>query len=525
MLGKWRQPARGGPRPRRRAPPTRPSGSCSAVGAMTRRPGCRCAAPRRAALAALRRRAGARRRRQDAVPRSTPPPRASPSARCAGHPDAADRVPRRERRGTARPRAASVRARGAGARRDARDRRPPGARSRCGSRPTATAWSRCEATRARGRAGDAASASRRREASATSASASAPTASTSAATRSRATSGRAPTSTGERQIITAFVPPWSIRFRDDATYFPMPWLLSTRGFGVLLDNTETSRFHLGQRSAPGRVERRGRRAAAAACASSRGRGPPTSCGASTERIGRQPAARAPVVLRPVVPDRPAQRGPAGARLPEAAAGRRRAGLGRRDPHALPAVRRSMPTAASTSATRTAVLPLARARDADLLPGEDLRVLHRAASTPPASATRSIAQRGRRALRLPGLHRRVDAADAADGAHRLHRPAGAGALRPAAARRRSRTATTAGWRTSASRCRPTAAPPTAPTGAQHHNAYPVGYHRAGQSFADRAPRPLARFVRSGLDRRAPVRADRLGRRPDDELGLRRPRSPR
>jgi alpha-glucosidase (family GH31 glycosyl hydrolase) len=35
-----------------------------------------------------------------------------------------------------------------------------------------------------------------------------------------------------------------------------------------------------------------------------------------------------------------------------------------------------------------------------------------------------------------------------------------------------------------------------TGAQHHNAYPVGYHRAGQSFADRAPRPLARFVRSG-----------------------------
>jgi hypothetical protein len=50
---------------------------------------------------------------------------------------------------------------------------------------------------------------------------------------------------GEREVVTAFVPPWSIRHRDDATYFPMPWLVSTRGFGVLLDNTETSRFHLG----------------------------------------------------------------------------------------------------------------------------------------------------------------------------------------------------------------------------------------------------------------------------------------
>ena len=33
---------------------------------------------------------------------------------------------------------------------------------------------------------------------------------------------------------------WGFRPRDDATYFPMPWLLSTAGYGVLVDNAETS---------------------------------------------------------------------------------------------------------------------------------------------------------------------------------------------------------------------------------------------------------------------------------------------
>ena len=37
--------------------------------------------------------------------------------------------------------------------------------------------------------------------------------------------------------------------RDDATYFPMPWLLSTAGYGVLLDNTEPSYLRLGSADA------------------------------------------------------------------------------------------------------------------------------------------------------------------------------------------------------------------------------------------------------------------------------------
>jgi alpha-glucosidase (family GH31 glycosyl hydrolase) len=49
----------------------------------------------------------------------------------------------------------------------------------------------------------------------------------------------------DRVFLAAFVPPQGFRSRDDATYFPMPWLLSTAGYGVLVDNHETSLFRLG----------------------------------------------------------------------------------------------------------------------------------------------------------------------------------------------------------------------------------------------------------------------------------------
>ena len=49
----------------------------------------------------------------------------------------------------------------------------------------------------------------------------------------------------EYPFLNAFVPPWGLRERDDTTYFPIPWLLSTAGYGVLLDSHETSYFRLG----------------------------------------------------------------------------------------------------------------------------------------------------------------------------------------------------------------------------------------------------------------------------------------
>ncbi len=61
--------------------------------------------------------------------------------------------------------------------------------------------------------------------------------------------GEGPYQPGEEQIIRAFVPPWGIRARPDSTYYPVPWLLSTRGYGVLIGNDETSYFRLGSDTA------------------------------------------------------------------------------------------------------------------------------------------------------------------------------------------------------------------------------------------------------------------------------------
>jgi alpha-glucosidase (family GH31 glycosyl hydrolase) len=52
----------------------------------------------------------------------------------------------------------------------------------------------------------------------------------------------------ERELIPLFVPPWGFHPRDDATYFPMPWLLSTAGYGVLVDGSATTLHRLGSAS-------------------------------------------------------------------------------------------------------------------------------------------------------------------------------------------------------------------------------------------------------------------------------------
>ncbi len=57
----------------------------------------------------------------------------------------------------------------------------------------------------------------------------------------------------DRALAGAAIPPEAERDRPDATYFPVPWLLSTRGWGVLVDQDETSRYTL-----PGGAGRRWR---------------------------------------------------------------------------------------------------------------------------------------------------------------------------------------------------------------------------------------------------------------------------
>jgi alpha-glucosidase (family GH31 glycosyl hydrolase) len=58
-------------------------------------------------------------------------------------------------------------------------------------------------------------------------------------------SAEGPFQENERPLVPVLVPAAGARTRDDTTYFPMPWLLSTRGYGLLIDNSEASYFRLG----------------------------------------------------------------------------------------------------------------------------------------------------------------------------------------------------------------------------------------------------------------------------------------
>ena len=49
----------------------------------------------------------------------------------------------------------------------------------------------------------------------------------------------------EYAVMSDVLPPAGTRWRRDTTYFPIPWLLSSRGYGVLIDNDEISYHRLG----------------------------------------------------------------------------------------------------------------------------------------------------------------------------------------------------------------------------------------------------------------------------------------
>ena len=140
-------------------------------------------------------------------------------------------------------------------------------------------------------------------------------------------------------IAQAATPPQGFRPRDDATYYPVPWLLSSRGYGVLIDRDETSTFHLA--TDPKNAWSAEVQSHAIAL---RVFGGPTLAQVLrrfTAATGRQPPPAHAVAVRPVVPDRPAEHGPARGRgvLSVQAEAGRRARVRRRDAAALPALRR------------------------------------------------------------------------------------------------------------------------------------------------------------------------------------------
>lgn len=100
----------------------------------------------------------------------------------------------------------------------------------------------------------------------------------------------------ERPLIAAFVPGPGFRPRDDSTYFPIPWLLSTGGYGVLVDRDETSMFRLGtERGDVWSVEVAAPELALRVFAGPR---PRDVLRRFTARLGRQPKAAAPFFFGP-----------------------------------------------------------------------------------------------------------------------------------------------------------------------------------------------------------------------------------
>jgi alpha-glucosidase (family GH31 glycosyl hydrolase) len=113
----------------------------------------------------------------------------------------------------------------------------------------------------------------------------------------------------EYPFLNAFVPPWGLRERTDATYFPIPWVLSTAGYGVLVDNPETSYFDLGAGPDAWSVEvvkgPEGEAGAEAGPPPDRialrffaGPDPADVLRRMTRRVGRQPMPQAPWVYGP-----------------------------------------------------------------------------------------------------------------------------------------------------------------------------------------------------------------------------------
>ncbi len=254
----------------------------------------------------------------------------------------------------------------------------------------------------------------------------------------------------DREYVKASTPPWAQRDRDDATYYPVPWLLSSRGYGVLVDEDATSRFRVASR--PRRpLERRSRRLAAA----------PARLRRADARGGARRGSPPPSVAS----RRPRRRGGSDRGF------RRVSPMSSRTPRSGRLSRRSATPGAPVSAAETQMhfLPCGAHRGIEADERERTAAFHREGLArlvyfnPSLCASylrrvpaggrrrRASARRGRRAVHLARVRWRRRAAGLHPGAARpvrLHASGHRGLLRRAGPRRPSTSAPTAGWRTSA-----------------------------------------------------------------------------
>ncbi len=100
----------------------------------------------------------------------------------------------------------------------------------------------------------------------------------------------------EQPFEVGLIPSPGVRARDDSTNFPIPWLLSSRGYGVLVDNDETTVHRLGSAAAGAwSVETQAPSLRMRFFAGPR---PAQVLARFSARVGRQPPAAAPFYFGP-----------------------------------------------------------------------------------------------------------------------------------------------------------------------------------------------------------------------------------
>ena len=360
-------------------------------------------------------------------------------------------------------------------------------------------------------------------ASASTDSASAPTTSSAAATRPRTTCPTARSAPKTASSPGRSSPPWATRDRDDSTYFPVPWMLSSRGWGVLIDEDVTSRLRPA-------VDDPGSWAAEADGASLRlrifsGPTPADALGRFTAATGRQAGPQGALDIRALVPDGSAERDPARRRARDHR--RRSATPGSRSRSARPrctispAARTRRGSTPSASATPTSTRPGSRGSCTSTPPSASATARSTTPPRPPASCSP-------RPARCLSTTRRSSAAPGRWASPRSRSPSSTGPTR------RPRTSTPSlvdeavglgadGWMEDFGEGTPTTGVVLADGTTRGCRAQPLPHRLPLRDAADRfAIRPAAGALPAlWLDRQRPLRRGRLGRRPDHGLGLRRP----
>ena len=297
----------------------------------------------------------------------------------------------------------------------------------------------------------------------------------------------------ERPFLTAFVPPDGYHPRDDATYFPMPWLLSTAGYGVLVDNNEPSLFRVAsERDDAWSLEVEAPTLALRVFGDTT---PAKVVRNLSKRLGRQPRPAAPWVLGPWFHTGQANQ------VPLEEEGR------------YVELLRDADAPVSAAETHLRYLPCGEHRDLRDYERERTRRLHAAGLAAITYFNSELCQEYEpvfsEAAAAGVLQKRADGSPYVFNAYVGSRtppqtPVGqfdftaAGAfefydrlLDEAVADGHD------GWMEDFGEYTPLDSHhANGMTGPQMHNWYPVPYHAAAQRYVDRAPRPLSRHVRSG-----------------------------